>query len=50
MYFSINLPGTGKREIGRRSVGYAALVTLGIGVTVAVFHLSGNTPVRRILL
>ena len=40
MNFSSNLPGTGRRDIGLKSDGSFALDTLGIGVTVATFHLS----------
>ena len=34
-------PGNGRREMGRRSFGLVAFVILGMGITVAVFHLLG---------
>ena len=34
-------PGIGRRDIGLRSLGLVAFVTLGIGTTVAVFQSLG---------
>ena len=35
------LRGSGSREMGHRSLGLEALVILGMGITVAIFHLFG---------
>ena len=40
--FSSSFPGIGSRDMGLKSVGCEALGFFGIGVTVAIFHLSGK--------
>ena len=43
-------PGSWRREIRLRSLGLVAFVTLGIGITVAVFQSFGYFPVLKMRL
>lgn len=47
---SSTFPGVGIREIGQWSETFLEFFTLGIGITIAFFHLSGTLVVVRLKL
>jgi hypothetical protein len=44
--FSKSFDNAGKILIGRKSLNDVGDVTLGMGITFAVFHIFGNSPIR----